>query len=202
YIVRHDHHRDLPSFPTRRSSDLKAGRHLQSLPLPMAQFSYLLFPHQRLRKASEAESFRLAPPVLSQPDQEAAESDQGKLHTTPVEFSTCFLSFSRQFGINAVRLSRMNVETCIERYSGCAFEVRLTAIGNCIGTKPSKRRKADQVFFSGTALDLHYFNIHTIDCTQNRRRDDLFGRTAMSEPTAVQDRHPPGTEKSLVGIMR
>src|SRR5215475_1471959 len=71
----------------------KAGCRLQSLPLPTVQFSDLLFPHQRLRKAWEAESFRLAPPVPSPPEPEAAESDQGMSHTTPVEFATCFLSF-------------------------------------------------------------------------------------------------------------
>src|SRR5262245_52660329 len=89
----------------------KAGCHLQSLPLLTAQFSYLLFPHQRLRKAWEAESFRLAFFVPSPPEPEAAESDQGMSHTTPVEFATCSCPFSRQFGINAARLSCVNVET-------------------------------------------------------------------------------------------
>src|SRR5215475_6542269 len=70
-----------------------------------------------------------------------------------------------------------------------------------IRTKPSERRKADQVFFAGTILDLDDFNFHTIHSAQNRRRDDLFGRTAMSQLTTVQDRHALGAEKSLVGIM-
>src|SRR5262245_52531901 len=57
------------------------------------------------------------------------------------------------------------------------------------------------MFFPCTTLDLHDFDFHTVYGAQNRRRDDLFGRTAMSEPTAVQDRHAPGAEKSLVGIV-
>src|SRR5262249_47235617 len=72
----------------------EADCHLQSLPLPTAQFSYLLSPYQRLRKAWKAESFRLAPPALSQTEPEAAESAQGMLHTTPVELATCSCPFS------------------------------------------------------------------------------------------------------------
>src|SRR5215510_8007211 len=93
----------------------EAGYHLQSLPLPTAQFSDLLFPYQRLRKAWEAESFRLAPPVLSQPEPEAAESARGMLHTTPVELATCSCAFSPAIWNQSRRpirsTSLVNVET-------------------------------------------------------------------------------------------
>src|SRR5262249_1652857 len=184
----------------------EAGCHLQSLLLPTAQFSYLRSLYQRLRKAREAESFRRAPPVPSQPEPEEAESAQGMLHTTPVELATCFFVLSRRpFGITAVgpsvSMSKRSRAPFPVRSSECWFEIRLTAIGNCIGTKPSERRKADQVFFAGTTFDLDDFNFYTIHSAQNRRRDDLFGRTAMSQLTTVQDRHALGAQKSLVGIM-
>src|SRR5262245_66558214 len=97
--------------------------------------------------------------------------------------------------------SRVQIKTILPMIF-FGFEFSLTTIRNHIRAKPSERRKTDEMFFAGTTLDLDDFNFHTIHSAQNRRRDDLFSRTAMSEPTAMQDRNTPGAEKSLVRIMR
>src|SRR5882724_4395720 len=80
-----------------------AACHPQLAPLPMAQFSYLPSPYQPSKNASEVGPSRLAPPVLSQPETEAAGPAQGMSHTMPVEVATCFFLSSFRMIVRAIR---------------------------------------------------------------------------------------------------
>ena len=55
------------------------------------------------------------------------------------------------------------------------------------------------MLLSNGALDLDDFYFDTVHGSQDRRRDDILGRSGIGEPTPVQDRHAQGATKAWSG---